>query len=98
MIVRLRVGYPGASEKLLINNAAQLWAFVRRIEVGDLITLPLKTTPTVAIGRATGPYQFKPDNPTDARRTRPVDWLRTVPRAAVGQDLLYSLGAFLTRL
>jgi restriction system protein len=96
LIERLRAEYPIAGEKLLTNNAAQLWAFVRRIEVGDLIALPLKTTPAIAIGRTMGPYKFEPDNPADARHTRPVEWIRTVPRSAVGQDLLYSLGAFLT--
>jgi restriction system protein len=97
MIEALRSAYPDFSEKRLSNHAAQLWAFVSRIEEGDIVVLPLKSTPTLALGRVKGPYVFKPDGPEDARHSRAVDWVRTdVPRAAVGQDLLYSLGAFLT--
>lgn len=94
---RLRATSPEASDKKLANHAAQLWAFVSKIEPNDLVLLPLKTTPAIAIGRVTGPYEYVADNPPDARHTRPVEWLRTdIPRGSVGQDLLYSLGAFMT--
>lgn len=97
MVEALRATNAEASEKKLINHAAQLWAFVTRIEEGDLVVLPMKATPALAIGRITGPYRYVADNPPDARHVRSVEWVRTdVPRSAIGQDLLYSLGAFLT--
>lgn len=93
----LRAAMPGSPDRKLTHHAAQLWAFVSRIEPGDLVVLPLKSTPAIAVGRVTGGYEYVPTNPPDARHTRPVTWLRTdVPRSAVGQDLLYSLGAFMT--
>lgn len=97
LIEALRASSPDASDRKVSNHAAQLGAFVWKIEVGDLIVLPLKSTPALAIGRVTGPYAYCSEFPADARHTRPVEWLRTdLPRSVVGQDLLYSLGAFLT--
>lgn len=91
------VGYPDDSEKARINYAGQLWAFVSRIQVGDLVVLPLKRQAAIAIGEVTGPYQYRRDLGPGPRHTRPVKWLRTdIPRSSVDQDLLYSLGAFMT--
>ncbi|NLE76636.1 MAG: restriction endonuclease [Chloroflexi bacterium] len=89
--------YPDINPKTIINWVGQLWAFVNRIQVGDLIVLPLKSRAAIAIGRSTGPYRHLPDLPPDARHTRTVEWLqRDIPRTAFDQDLLYSLGAFMT--
>lgn len=97
MVDELRIADPDASDRRLANHAAQLWAFARRIEVGDLAVLPRKRAGTVAVGRVTGPYRYRPANPAGARHTRPVRWDRTdVPRSEIGQDLLWSLGASMT--
>lgn len=97
LIDALRASSPDASDKKLSNHAAQLGAFLWKIEVGDVVVLPLKSTPALALGRVTGAYAYRSEFPADARHTRPVEWLRTdLPRSVVGQDLLYSLGAFLT--
>lgn len=80
------------------NFAAQLWALRGRMEIGDLVVLPLKTTSQLAIGEITGHYEYRADEPDPERRhVRPVKWIRTdIPRTSVKQDLLYSLGAFST--
>ena len=80
------------------NFAAQLWALRGRMAVGDYVVLPLKATSQVAIGRITGEYEYRGDDPDPEKwHVRPVEWLRTdVPRSSIKQDLLYSLGAFLT--
>ena len=79
------------------NFAAQLTAFALRMKVHDTVALPLKTRRgLVALGRVTGPYRYQ-DVEGVKRHTRPVDWIRPdVPRPEFGQDLLYSLGAFMT--
>lgn len=84
---------PDQSQKTVINQAAQLWAFCSRIEIGDTVVLPLKTgSPAITIGKITGPYEFK-----DGRHMRKTQWVRSdIPRSDFGQDLLYSLGAFMT--
>jgi restriction system protein len=84
--------FPDMSPKAIMNNAAQLWSFTKRIQIGDIAVLPLKTRSAIAIGKVTGNYQYFED-----RHTRPVQWIRDdVPRGSLGQDLLYSLGAFMT--
>lgn len=84
--------YPDMSPKAVINNAAQLWTFLHRIKEGDVIALPLKTRSAIALGKVLGPYEY-----TEDRHVRRVNWVRDdVPRSSIGQDLLYSLGAFMT--
>ncbi len=76
---------------------SQIWAFYRRIQAGDLIVLPLKTQSAIAIGEATGGYKYRTDLPFETTHTRPVNWLKKdIPRTAFSQDLLHSLGAFMT--
>jgi len=93
----LAVARPDDKPKSLLNQASQLWAFVGRIRQGDLVVLPLKKRSAIAIGKVTGDYTYSPDLPDGAHHTRPVKWVREdIPRSAFGQDLLYSLGAFMT--
>ncbi|QRY40930.1 restriction endonuclease [Microbacterium hominis] len=88
---------PDAKEASAFNYAAQAWAFRGRIEVGDLVVVPLKNTQRVAIGRVTGDYKYVSDGLGSVHHTRAVEWLRTdIPRTVIGKDLLYSLGAFST--
>jgi restriction system protein len=93
----LRERKPQDSDASIMNQSRQIHAFAHRIKKGDLIVLPLKTRSQIAFGRAEGAYQYRPELGSGASHARPVRWLRTdVPRTSVGQDLLYSLGAFLT--
>ena len=79
------------------NFAAQLWALRGRIEVGDIIVMPLKTSKQIAIGRCTAGYRYLDNSDADKRHAISVDWVRTdVSRSDIKQDLLFSLGAFLT--
>lgn len=81
--------YPTEKQGTLQNWAVQLNQFIHGITEGDLAIVPLKTSNQIAIGRFEGPYYGKADRPC-----RRVKWLRTdLPRTAVKQDLLYSLGA-----
>lgn len=90
----IREHHPDAPPRQLGNWTGQVWSFVGRIEPDDLITLPLKTRSAVAVGRPTGPYEYRADNPPGAHHVRPVDWIRDdIPRTAFDQDILYSFGA-----
>ncbi|MBU6244721.1 MAG: restriction endonuclease [Actinomycetales bacterium] len=89
--------YPNDKPRAVATNTAQLWALRSRIEPGDLLVLPLKTTSQVALGRVTGGYEYRDDPDPSRRHVVRVDWQRTdVPRTAIKQDLLFILGAFLT--
>ena len=89
--------HPNAKPGKVANAVGQLRAFTHRIVQGDLIAIPLKTSAAVAIGTVTGPYEYDAQGPSGAKHRRKVNWIRTdIPRASIDQDLLYSLGAFLT--
>ncbi|MFD0921799.1 restriction endonuclease [Saccharopolyspora rosea] len=90
--------HPAAPDGKLKNLAAQLWALRGRMDVGDLVVMPLKSGPQIAIGRITGEYTYREEEADlERRHVRPVQWLiDDVPRTAIGQDLLHSLGAFTT--
>lgn len=89
--------YHGEKAGLVSNFTAQLWAFTNRMQLGDLVVLPLKTTSQIAIGRIIGPYEYRAEGDPERRHLRRVRWERTdVPRIAIRQDLLHSLGAFMT--
>lgn len=87
--------YLDESGKTLSNWESQLWPFAHTMAKGDPIVMPLKSKAAIAVGRVAGPYAHRTDL-EDARHTRPVQWVREVPRSAFAQNLLYSFGAFLT--
>lgn len=89
--------YPEEPIRRLGNWSGQIWAFALGMQVGDWVVLPMKNSPTIAIGEVTGGYQFDTNGVVGYRHFRSVRWLNTgVPRTAFDQDLLYSFGAFLT--
>lgn len=90
--------YPGASEAKLANFTGQLWALRGRIKPGDLMVMPMKTTKQIALGRVTGLYEYRASEQDGSKRHLvAVDWKRTdLPRTAVKQDLLFTLGSAMT--
>ena len=92
----VRRAFPDAKRRAVGNFAGQLWAFAVAMKESDLVVLPRKLTSQIAIGRVTGPYEYREVDDT-FRHARPVKWLKTdLPRTVFEQDLLYSLGAFMT--
>jgi len=92
----LETADPSASPSRLANHAGQLHAFAHQIRKGDCVALPRKRARVIALGIVDGAYQYRTDL-GDLHHVLPVKWTRTdVPRGAFQQDLLYSLGAFLT--
>lgn len=89
---------PGEKPQAQSTYAAQLWTLKGRMIDGDFVVLPRKATSQLAIGRVAGEYRYLADEPDPARRhVRAVEWIRPdAPRSSAKQDLLYSLGAFLT--
>ena len=71
------------------NRIGQVWIFLKEIKKGDLVALPLKSQSAIALGRIEGEYNYKELAPT-IRHTRPVKWLKTIPRSQFDQDLLFS--------
>lgn len=87
--------YPGTKKMKAANEIGQIWTFLRKIKKGDHVALPLKTQSAIAIAKVKEDYEYKPIA-ENVRHIRRVEWLKLLPRSAFDQDLLYSLGAFMT--
>lgn len=92
----LETQYPDKKKNTLSNWESQLWPFVSSMQIGDLVAMPSKTRSVIHFGKVTGDYKYEPDNPAGSRHTRSVKWEHEIPRNLIEQDLLYSLGAFMT--
>jgi restriction system protein len=90
--------YPGSSKARIANWTGQLWRFANEMQVGDHVVMPLKSRgQQIALGKITGPYRYDQDSHAESRHQRPVQWRSThIPRTAVRQDLLDSMGAAMT--
>lgn len=91
----LQATYPDEKPKTLSNWESQLWPFARVMQPGEPIVMPLKLRSGFALGRIRGPYEFIAVG-AERLHTRPVEWVREVPRSTFAQDLQHSFGAFLT--
>src|SRR5437763_4616123 len=80
---------------MISNYTGQLWALRHRIEPGDLLVMPLKTTKKVAFGRVSSGYHYRAEEPDlDKRHVVKVDWKRSdLSRTTIKQDLLFTLGS-----
>lgn len=86
-----------AGEGKLRNHVGQIWAFCATIARGDWFALPSKFSSAIHFGEITGPLQFDPTASPPFKHFRTCKWIaRDVPRNRFDQDLLYSLGAFMT--
>ncbi|WP_285038030.1 restriction endonuclease [Plantibacter sp. lyk4-40-MEA-4] len=94
----VRATYNEFGPAALANYTGQTWALRSRIKVDDILVMPLKTTKQIAIGRVTSGYHYLSEEPDPNRRhVVGVSWERTdVPRSAIKQDLLYTLGSALS--
>jgi restriction system protein len=87
--------YPGAKKMQAVNEIGQIWRFIREIQKGDLVALPLKKQSAIAIGEVRSEYEYN-ELANNIKHIRRVKWLKTILRSAFDQDILYSLGAFMT--
>ncbi|PMR63111.1 hypothetical protein C1A38_00585 [Verrucosispora sp. ts21] len=86
---RVRAAYPDIEQRAVEGYTIQLIAFRSRMSAGDVVLFLRRTSPDVAIGRVTGPYEYRMDLPSGIRHARSVTWTRTdVPRASVERELV----------
>ena len=77
-------------------GVGQIWKFIQEVKKGDLVALPLKKQSAIAIGRIEDiRYQYN-KVAENVKHTRKVKWIKTIPRSASDQDILYSPGALMT--
>ncbi|MEV4490689.1 hypothetical protein AB0K04_11305 [Micromonospora coxensis] len=86
---RVREAYPEVAHKSADSYAIQLLAFRSRMSSGDIVLLLRRNSPDVAVGRITGPYDYRTDLASRICHVRSVSWSRTdLPRASVERELL----------
>ncbi len=89
--------WPDAPEGRKNNHVGQIYAFLRKAKVGDLVVVPMKTNGTIWVGEIESEYKFREDLGSDMKHTRNVRWLRKdVPRKEFDQAILYSFGSAMT--
>lgn len=89
--------YEAEKKKRAINWRSQIWPIAKEMKKGDWVILPSKMKSSIHIGRITGDYKFDLSLGNPYYHYREVDWFATdIPRSNFDQDILYSLGAFMT--
>lgn len=78
------------------RSRQEILRFRDRIQIGDLVVLPLRQHATadawIAVSKVSGPVVHDPDRPDGARLRRAVEWLRRrVPESDVESDLRSSI-------
>lgn len=89
--------YSLEKEKTAINWASQIWPIAHRMKKGDWVVLPSKINRSIHFGEIIGDYVFDESLGSPYYHYRDIKWFATdIPRGNFDQDILYSLGAFMT--
>jgi restriction system protein len=92
-----RGAHPERPDSHVNTQAAQLWAFGHRMEIGDPVVVPFLGQTEIAIGEIRGPYRWLGDAEPDMPHVRDVTWhVVDMPRIAFDPDLRYSFGGSVT--
>lgn len=84
-------------EKTAINWASQIYPIAHKMQIGDWVVLPSKINRTIHFGKIIGEYKFDESLGNPYYHYRDVKWFaQDIPRDKFDQDLLYSMGAFMT--
>lgn len=79
------------------NHAGQVWAFAKRMQLGDWVVIPSKAKPAIHVAEITGEYKYEGKAVDPYFHSRSVKWIaKDIPRSVFDQDLLYSFGAIMT--
>lgn len=93
----LQETYPDFGQGKIRNHTNQIFCFARSMQPEDWIAMPSKLNPTIHFGKIKSDYKHSPGGPDPLFHYREVEWFaQDVPRSNFDQDILYSLGAFLT--
>lgn len=88
--------YPDDKPGAVPVNGGQLFRFVHEMKAGDFVVYPSKTDKQIHIGQIEGPYQYTPELDRHYANTRPVKWLKVLPRTSFTQGALYEIGSALS--
>ena len=87
---------PRDTNPQVASRVSQVWAFKDTIKTGDTVAMPRKGQSVVAVGRITGGYTYRPEQP-DFSHARSVAWIsQAVPKSLLPQDLQGSMNGLKT--
>jgi len=97
VLAAVEEAHPKEKHNTRVAWARQLWAFVGKIQHGDVVVLPAKTSKRrLNLGVFVGDYSYREIDGV-WRHSRAVEWKqRDLARTDFAQDMLYSFGAFST--
>ena len=72
------------------TDTKYLWRIYDEMKAGDTVVVPRSNIDTVAIGKVTGPYEFRPIDPYHFRQIR---WIGTMPRSDFEGIPLHGFGS-----
>ena len=78
------------------TRVSQVWTFKDGIQTGDTVGMPRKGQSTIAVGKVTGEYTYRPERP-EFSHARAVEWIdQAVPKSQLPQDLQGSMNGLRT--
>lgn len=77
--------YPGMREELSETWAGEICSFITKIEKGDLVAVPFKTTNEVLIGKISGNYEYRWLT-NFISHIRKVKWLKTISKGELEEE------------
>ena len=93
---KVQATYSDVKPNTVRNWVGQLWAFSHEMKSDDWVLLPSKIKSVVYIGIIRGHYKYNGNADTPFWHSHDVKWIKEISRSEFDQDLLYSIGAFLT--
>ena len=87
--------YPNEKKTQIRVSCAQIWSFVREIQKGDRVAIPLKTRRQVAIGKVVGDYEYQNLAP-NVQHIRRVDSFKAISRSEVPANVSRKLNVHQT--
>lgn len=85
--------YPEDKPGAVPVKAGQLFRYVHELKVGDYVVYPSQRDKLIHIARVEGEYTYNPSLDSGYPNTRPVRWLKHLPRTSFTQGALYEIGS-----
>ncbi len=64
--------YPNKKRETISNWAGQIRSFLMRMQVGELVVIPLRTESAIAVGEILSSYEYRNEFPEGMHHTRRV--------------------------
>lgn len=94
---KLATYYPDVSKNAISNYAGQITSFYQTMNLKDWVIVPSKYNPTINVGEIVSDYTYNSKAGDPYYHHRKIKWIeKDIPRSNFDQDLLFSIGAFLT--